>query len=106
MKNQKLSSGELTTSTTLVTGDHLLRLASLILLVISSTKATIRFSAHPLLLFLWLCGDYGLTERGIVVWRWGLCKGVTLWTLGVLAKVVVGIGGKREGKIVLKVGEA
>jgi hypothetical protein len=106
VKKQKFSSGELTTSTTLVTGDHLLQLASLILLVIPSTKATIRFSAHPLLLFLWLCGDYGLTERGIVIWRWGLCKGVTLWSLGILAKVIVGIGGKRERKVVLKDGEA
>jgi hypothetical protein len=98
------NSGELTTATTFGTGDHLLWLANLILLVVPTTEAAIWFSAHSPLLFLWSCGEYGLTDGGIVVWRWRLCKGITLWTLRVLAEVMGGIGRKRQRDVILKKG--
>jgi hypothetical protein len=85
-------------TTTLITRDHFLRFANLILLVVPATKATIWLPAYSLFLFLWPRGEYGLSDRGEVVWRWGLSKGITLGTLRVLANMVGSISGNRQRK--------
>jgi hypothetical protein len=91
-----------TTTTTLITRDHFLRFANLILLVISATKPTIWLPAYSPFLFLWPGGEYGLADRGKVVWWWRLSKGITLGTLRVLANMVGSISGNGQRKDGLK----
>jgi hypothetical protein len=85
-----------TTTTTLITRDHFLRLEKLILFVVPATETTIRLPAYSPFLFLWPGGEYGLADRGKVVWWWGLSEGITLGTLRVLANMVGSIGGRRK----------
>src|ERR1700761_7553880 len=84
-----------TTTATLITRDHFFRLASLILLVVPATEAAIWLPAK-FFLFLCLGCEYGFTDRGEVVWGWGLSEGITLGTLRVLANMVGSISGKGQ----------
>ena len=91
-----------TATTTLITRHHFLWSANLILLVVPPTKATIWLPAYFLFLFLWLGGEYSLTNRGKVVWWWRLSEGITLGTLRVLADMMGSISRKRQRQYGLK----
>jgi hypothetical protein len=94
----KIHASWMATTATLVTRDHFLRFANLILLVVPATETTIWLPAYLPFLFLWLGGEYGLTDRGKVFWWWWLSKGITLGPLRVLANMVESISGKRQRK--------